>query len=97
MNHDFRFQPVEGMLSHQLEQNRIDGEKTIIQVGLNKERKKCNWIPFQNPSEAQRKEHDKFEFALHEVYAVDVLISSGEGQGREKDAKITIYKKTEDT
>ena len=49
------------MLSHQLQQNRIDGEKTII----------------QNPSEAQRKEHDKFEFELHEVYAVDVLISSG--------------------
>ena len=34
----------------------------------------------QNPSEAQRKEHEKYEFALHEVYAVDVLISSGEGQ-----------------
>merc|ERR1712109_238262 len=50
-----------------------------------------------NPSEAQRKEHEKYEFALHEVYAVDVLISSGEGQGREKDAKITIYKKIEDT
>merc|ERR1719350_1662237 len=66
----FDCKPVEGMLSHQLDQNR---------------------------SEAQRKEHDKFEFALHEVYAVDVLISSGEGQGREKDAKITIYKKTEDT
>jgi len=77
----FDCKPVEGMLSHQLEQNRIDGEKTII----------------QNPSEAQRKEHEKYEFALHEVYAVDVLISSGEGQGREKDAKITIYKKTEDT
>eukprot|EP00090_Calanus_glacialis_P014739 TRINITY_DN235_c0_g1_i1.p1 TRINITY_DN235_c0_g1~~TRINITY_DN235_c0_g1_i1.p1 ORF type:complete len:390 (-),score=126.30 TRINITY_DN235_c0_g1_i1:226-1395(-) len=77
----FGCKPVEGMLSHQLEQNKIDGEKTII----------------QNPSEAQRKEHDKFEFALHEVYAVDVLISSGEGQGREKDAKITVYKKTEDT
>merc|ERR1711890_198110 len=61
----FDCKPVEGMLSHQLEQNKIDGEKTII----------------QNPSEAQRKEHDKFEFALHEVYAVDVLISSGEGQG----------------
>merc|ERR1739844_650467 len=72
---------VEGMLSHQLEQNRIDGEKTII----------------QNPTEAQRKEHEKYDFELHEVYAVDVLISSGEGQGKEKDAKITIYKKTEDT
>merc|ERR1719216_715086 len=78
---DFDCRPVEGMLSHQLEQNRIDGEKTII----------------QNPTEAQRKEHDKYEFELHEVYAVDVLISSGEGQGREKTAKITIYKKTEDT
>merc|ERR1712002_156184 len=77
----FKCKPVEGMLSHQLEQNRIDGEKTII----------------QNPSEAQRKEHDKFEFALHEVYGVDVLISTGEGQGREKNAKITVYKKTEDT
>lgn len=77
----FKCKPVEGMLSHQLEQNRIDGEKTII----------------QNPSEAQRKEHEKYEFELHEVYAIDVLISTGEGQGREKDAKITIYKKTEDT
>merc|ERR1712126_397210 len=77
----FKCKPVEGMLSHQLEQNKIDGEKTII----------------QNPSEAQRKEHEKYEFELHEVYAVDVLISTGEGQGREKNAKITIYKKTEDT
>merc|ERR1712112_252085 len=77
----FDCKPVEGMGSHQLEQNRIDGEKTII----------------QNPSEAQRKEHEKFEFSVHEVYAVDVLITSGEGLGREKDAKITIYKKTEDT
>jgi len=77
----FNCKPVEGMLSHQLEQNRIDGEKTII----------------QNPSEAQKKEHDKFDFGLHEVYGVDVLISTGEGQGREKDAKITIYKKTDDS
>jgi len=77
----FDCKPVEGMLSHQLEQNRIDGEKTII----------------QNPSEAQRKEHDKFEFSVHEVYAVDVLITSGEGLGRERDAKITVYKKTDDT
>lgn len=51
------------MLSHQLKQGKIDGEKTII----------------QNPNEAQRKEHEKCEFALHEVYAIDVLISTGEG------------------
>ena len=49
------------MLSHQLEKDRIDGEKTII----------------QNPSEAQRKEHEKFDFELNEVYAMDVLVSTG--------------------
>ena len=27
----------------------------------------------------------------------DVLISTGEGHGREKDAKVTIYKKTDET
>ena len=45
------------MLSHQLNQNVIDGEKTII----------------QNPNEAQRKEHEKFDFELHEVYAIGML------------------------
>lgn len=68
------------MLSHQLKQFKIDGEKTII----------------QNPNEAQRKEHEKCEFALHEVYAIDVLVSTGEGVGREKDTKVAIYKKTEE-
>lgn len=51
------------MLSHQLKQGKIDGEKTII----------------QNPNEAQRKEHEKCDFELHEVYAIDVLVSTGEG------------------
>jgi len=77
----FECKPVQGMLSHQLEQHRIDGEKTVI----------------QNPSEAQKKEHDKYDFEVHEVYAMDVLISTGDGQGKEKDAKVTVYKKTDET
>ena len=77
----YECKPIEGMLSHQLAQNVIDGEKTII----------------QNPSEAQRKEHDKYDFEVHETYAIDVLISTGEGQGRERDTKITVYKKTDET
>ena len=64
----------------QLQQNCIDGEKTVI----------------QNPTEAQRKEHDKYDFELHEVFAIDVLISTGEGQGRERDTKTTVYKKTDE-
>ena len=59
----YQCKPVEGMLSHQLKQFEIDGEKSII----------------QNPSEIQRKEHEKSTFELHEVYAIDVLISTGEG------------------
>jgi len=39
------------MLSHQLKQFKIDGEKTII----------------QNPNDAQKKEHEKYTFETHEV------------------------------
>ncbi|XP_054281507.1 proliferation-associated protein 2G4-like [Macrosteles quadrilineatus] len=77
----YNCKPIEGMLSHQLKQFKIDGEKTII----------------QNPSDAQKKEHEKFEFATYEVYAMDVLISSGEGVGREMDTRVSIYKKTDET
>jgi len=76
----FKCKPIEGMLSHELKQFKIDGEKTII----------------QNPSEAQRKEHEKCTFDTHEVYAIDVIVSSGEGIGREKDTKVSIYKKTDE-
>lgn len=68
------------MLSHQLNQFRIDGQKTII----------------QNPTEAQRKEHEKFEISEYEVYAMDVLVSSGTGVGREQDARVSIFKKTDE-
>ncbi|CAH0729307.1 unnamed protein product, partial [Brenthis ino] len=77
---EYGCKPIEGMLSHQLKQFRIDGEKSII----------------QNPSEAQRKEHEKATFETYEVYAMDVLISTGEGVGREMDTRCTIYKKTDE-
>ena len=64
---EFKTKPIEGMLSHQLKQNIINGEKTII----------------QNPNEGQRKEHDKCDFEKHEVYGLDVLISTGEGTVRD--------------
>ncbi|VEN40744.1 unnamed protein product [Callosobruchus maculatus] len=77
----FKCKPVEGMLSHQLKQFKIDGEKTII----------------QNPNDAQRKEHEKFELDKHEVYAMDVLISTGEGVGKETETRVSVYKKTDET
>jgi len=77
----YKCKPIEGMLSHQLKQFEIDGEKTII----------------QNPNEAQKKEHEKCTFELHEVYAIDVLVSTGEGVGREMETRTTVYKKTNET
>ncbi|XP_014219625.1 proliferation-associated protein 2G4 [Copidosoma floridanum] len=76
----FKCRPIEGMLSHQLKQFKIDGDKTII----------------QNPNDAQKKEHEKFTLEMHEVYAMDVLVSTGEGVGKEQDTRVTIYKKTEE-
>ncbi|KAG7218169.1 hypothetical protein INR49_007451 [Caranx melampygus] len=82
----FKCSPIEGMLSHQLKQHVIDGEKTII----------------QNPTDQQRhvqKDHEKAEFEVHEVYAVDVLISSGEGRSvscrpaKDGGLRTTIYKR----
>ncbi|CAL8339083.1 unnamed protein product [Merluccius merluccius] len=73
----FKCSPIEGMLSHQLKQHVIDGEKTII----------------QNPSDQQRKDHEKAEFEVHEVYAVDVLISTGEGKAKDGGQRTTIYKR----
>lgn len=80
ISESYKCKPIEGMLSHELKQFKIDGEKTII----------------QNPSEAQRKEHEKCTFETHEVYAIDVIVSTGEGLGREKDTKVAIYKKTDE-
>ncbi|XP_044760990.1 proliferation-associated protein 2G4-like [Coccinella septempunctata] len=76
----YKCKPVEGMLSHQLKQFKIDGEKTII----------------QNPTDAQKKEHEKFEFDKYEVYAMDVLISTGEGVGKETETRVSVYKKTDE-
>eukprot|EP00058_Branchiostoma_floridae_P019926 XP_002605416.1 hypothetical protein BRAFLDRAFT_278505 [Branchiostoma floridae] len=43
-----------------------------------------------------RKEHDKCEFEVHEVYAVDILVSSGEGKGREQETRTTVFKRQMD-
>ncbi|KAF7991259.1 hypothetical protein HCN44_002821 [Aphidius gifuensis] len=77
----YKCKPIEGMLSHQLKRFKIDGEKTII----------------QNPNDAQKKEHEKFTLDTYEVYAMDVLVSTGEGIGREQNTRVTIYKKTDET
>ena len=52
------------MLSHQIERNKIDGEKVII----------------QNPNETHSKSAKPCTFETGEVYAIDVLMSTGDGK-----------------
>lgn len=52
------------MLSHQVERFKTVGEKQII----------------QNPSEEQKPKVEKCSFENYEVYTIDILISTGEGQ-----------------
>ena len=54
------------MLSYQLEHDKIDAEKQII----------------QNPGEKQRSDMKKCDFEVHDVFAIDVLVSTGDGASR---------------
>ncbi|XP_074270713.1 ERBB-3 BINDING PROTEIN 1-like [Silene latifolia] len=70
---------VEGVLSHQLKQFVIDGNKVVLSVASPEMRV------------------DEAEFEENEVYAVDILASTGEGKPRMLDEKqTTIYKRAVD-
>jgi methionine aminopeptidase len=56
--------PVENMISHDISQFKMSGEKQII----------------LNPSDEQKGKVEKCAFADYEVYILDVLVSSGEGK-----------------
>ena len=47
-------------------------------------------------SDLCRKDHPKCEFDVHEVYALDILVSSGEGKAKERDTRTTVYKRKAD-
>ncbi|KAI7859508.1 DNA-binding protein [Circinella umbellata] len=75
----FETKPVEGMLTHQQLKDKTDGKKQII----------------LNPAESHMRDFERCTFEENEVYAVDILISSGEGKVRQLNARTTVYKKTD--
>merc|ERR1712062_217921 len=73
---EFGCECLEGVLSHELRQFVIDGEKTIL----------------AKPSPEQQVE--KFELEPNKVYAIDVVMSTGEGKAIRRDQHdTTIYKR----
>lgn len=47
-------------------------------------------------TETQDEKVDEFEFELNEVYCIDVVISTGEGKGKETELRNTVYKRAVD-
>lgn len=74
----FKVEPVEGVLSHQMKRFVVDGNQTII-----------------NRATIDHKV-EEFEFEENQVYAVDIVMSTGEGKAREMETKTTIYKRAID-
>jgi len=73
---DYKVTPVLGVLSHNIERNLIDGEKTIL-----------------NKEDAEHKGKE-CTFAAGEVYALDIVMSTGEGRPRRSEERTTVYKKS---
>uniref|UniRef100_A0A0A0KXL3 Uncharacterized protein n=1 Tax=Cucumis sativus TaxID=3659 RepID=A0A0A0KXL3_CUCSA len=70
---------LKGVLSHQLKQFVIDGNKVILSVS--------------NPETRV----DDAEFEENEIYAIDIVTSTGEGKPKLLDEKqTTIYKRAMD-
>ena len=69
-------QLVEGVMTHQMKQFIIDGEKVVL----------------HRPSPEHRVEDA--EFCVGEVYAIDMVVSSGDGRSKVLDEKqTTVYKR----
>ncbi|KAJ1955958.1 hypothetical protein GGI12_005438 [Dipsacomyces acuminosporus] len=74
----FGCKPIENMLCHEQKQNDLDGEKQII----------------LNPAIEQRGQFPACEFGAHEVYLIDVFVTTGDGRTKKSELRTTIYKKT---
>lgn len=77
---EYSVTPIENMVSHQLERNQIDGEKQIV----------------QNPGEKQKQEMEKVEVDNNEVYAIDIIFSTGKGKPKDMDTRTTVFKRNEE-
>eukprot|EP00471_Norrisiella_sphaerica_P011281 CAMPEP_0184493620 /NCGR_PEP_ID=MMETSP0113_2-20130426/26520_1 /TAXON_ID=91329 /ORGANISM="Norrisiella sphaerica, Strain BC52" /LENGTH=388 /DNA_ID=CAMNT_0026878949 /DNA_START=89 /DNA_END=1255 /DNA_ORIENTATION=+ len=78
---EFGVNIVQGVLSHQLERNVIDGEKVIA----------SKFDP-ENPDSKV-----EFEFDQNEVYAIDIVMSSGDGKPKEFEQRMTVFKRDMDS
>jgi len=71
----YNINPIEAVLSHNLEKHSIDGTHSIVS------------------KDSYDNKVDKHEFGLNEVWALNIVVSSGEGKAKESDARTTVFKR----
>jgi len=74
----FHVSPVEGVISHELKRNLVDGNNVII-----------------NKTDIDQNV-EEFKFEVFQVYAMDLVMSTGEGKTRELENRITVFKRAID-
>uniref|UniRef100_A0A2K6D2V6 Peptidase M24 domain-containing protein n=1 Tax=Macaca nemestrina TaxID=9545 RepID=A0A2K6D2V6_MACNE len=80
-------------------------QNTQVTDAWNKVARSFNYMPIEgilshlwkqhvidNPTDQQKKDHEKAEFEVYEVHAMDVLVSSGEGRAKDAGQRTTISK-----
>lgn len=77
---DFGVTPMEGVLSHNVKRYVVDGAKVI----MNRRDKEGGTSV------------EEWEFEENEVYALDVVMSTGEGKAKAKEGKANVYKRCVD-
>jgi curved DNA binding protein len=77
---DFDVQPLEGVLSHLVKRYVVDGSKVVL-----------NRRDIEGGTRVE-----KWEFEENEVYAIDIVMSTGTGKAKEIDSKPTVFKRQVD-
>jgi curved DNA binding protein len=77
---DFGVTPMDGVLSHNVKRYVVDGSKVI-----------ANRRDVEGGTKV-----DAWEFEENEVYAVDIVMSTGDGKAKARDGKGTVYKRCVD-
>jgi methionine aminopeptidase len=78
-------------ISKALEEHKVNAVEGVLSHDLNKWLIDGNNVILNKDNfEARVEEH---EYAVHEVYALDIIVSTGEGKTRETELRTTVYKR----
>lgn len=80
LTEEYECVPIEGMISHAVHQDNMEGEKTIM----------------LNPTYEQRRQVPEVILEEGDAYVIDVLITTSDGKLKPHSGRTTVYKKNVD-